>query len=475
MYWAKIIGLREIKCIFVCKPNCYMLEHLKSFYASGATRTVAFRRKALADLAGVVEQYKDRIAAALYKDLGKSARESYLTEIALVLGEIRYQQRHLKRWSRPRRVAGPLALFPSRSRMVREPYGVVLVVAPWNYPFQLLMMPLVGAIAAGNCVVAKPAETTPTVAALLEEMLGSCFPQTYVRVLRTGHEGLEQVLEQGPDYLFFTGSPQTGSRLMELAARNWVPVTLELGGKSPCVVTAQADLRIAARRILWGKMLNAGQTCVAPDHVWVEDSVRDAFVEACRQEMVVLSGNLQGDFGKSSHYARIVTVRHWQRLVGLLEGAQVLAGGGFREEDRFFAPTLVQVSRHHPLMQEEIFGPILPIMGYHDDEQLIAQFNSKPVPLALYYFGNKRQGREFLARVPSGGACINDAVLHLVNRNLPFGGQGKSGMGAYHGRYSVETFSRLRSVLESPTWMDLKVKYPPYRIVATVFRKYLGL
>ncbi len=452
-----------------------MLETLRTFYRSGQTRPVAFRREALTRLENKIVEYQDRIVEALHADLGKSAAESWLTEIALVLGEIRYQRRHLRWWSRPRRVGTPLALFPSRSRIVRDPYGVVLVVAPWNYPFQLLMMPLVGAVAAGNCVVLKPAETTPHVARVLQDLVEEAFEASHVCLVRTNHEGLESLLEEGPDYLFFTGSPGTGSRLMELAARRWIPVTLELGGKSPCIVTEQADVEVAARRIAWAKMLNAGQTCVAPDHVWVQASVKSAFVQAYAKALAFLFRDTAGLSKESPNYARIVTDRHFDRLVGLLSGARVLLGGEYDAPSRFFAPTLVEVSEEHPLMQEEVFGPILPLLEFEDEAVLVNRLQREPKPLALYYFGKTAGGRRFVEQVPSGGACINDAVIHLVNRRLPFGGVGKSGLGSYHGRTSFETFSRERSVLESKRSFDLKLKYPPYKIVKTKWREFLGL
>ena len=452
-----------------------MLEAQRLFFQSGQTRSCAFRKAALRSLKTVIEQHQMEIVAALKADLGKSQEEAWLTEIALVLGEIKYQLRHLCRWSKPRRVISPLALFPSSSRILREPYGVVLVIAPWNYPFQLLMMPLIGAIAAGNCVVLKPAETARHTAELLERLVGECFSPDYIRLLRTDHAGMDRLVLEGPDYIFFTGAPEVGQHLMELAAKQWIPMTLELGGKSPCVVTAAADLAVAARRILWGKILNAGQTCVAPDHVWVEASVKADFVEACRKALVFLSGNQEGDFSSAPHYARIVTQRHWERLVRLLSGAPVLLGGGQRAEDRYLAPTLVEADLESPLMQEELFGPILPILTFDDADKLARLMQQQPKPLALYYFGNKQQGRDFVTKVPSGGVCINDVVLHLVNRHLPFGGQGKSGMGAYHGRRSFDTFSRERGVLESCRSFDLKIKYPPYTIVKTKLRDFLGL
>lgn len=452
-----------------------MLEALQSFYRSGQTRSVNFRRLTLKKLESQIVAYQPKIVEALRQDLGKSESESWLTEIALVLGEIRYQRRHLRRWSRPRRVSTPLALFPSSSRILREPYGVVLVVAPWNYPFQLLMMPLVGALAAGNCVVLKPAETAPNVAGVVQELVRDCFAEDHVRLIRTDHAGLESVLDEGPDYLFFTGGPSVGSRLMELAARRWIPVTLELGGKSPCIVTGQADVEVAARRIAWAKMLNAGQTCVAPDHVWVSASVKEDFVKAYAKALLFLSRDTGGNVRNNPHYARIVTARHFDRLVGMLSDATVLLGGSFDAAQRFMEPTLVEVDLSHPLMQEEVFGPILPLMTYEDEGKLVDFLQRGPKPLALYYFGKRAEGRRFLSQVPSGGACLNDAVMHLVNRDLPFGGVGKSGMGSYHGRKSFDTFSRERSVLESRRSFDLRLKYPPYKIVKSKFRNFLGL
>lgn len=456
--------------------NIELLALQRAFFRSGRTLPLSFRRDALRRLEQAVRDREGELKEALARDLHKSGEEAWLTEIGPVLGELRDHRRHLSRWSRTLRPPTPPALFPSRSRIRREPYGTVLVAAPWNYPLQLLLMPLAGVISAGNCAVLKPAETAPHVAEAVGRLIASCFPPEYVAVRRMDHAGLADLIRRGPDYVFFTGSPEAGREIMGLASEALIPVTLELGGKSPCIVTESADVEIAARRIMWAKLLNAGQTCVAPDHVWVHRSVRDGFVAACARAVSWLYRADGGAPRHSAHYARIVSTRHFDRLLSLLEnGVQVLYGGETDREERYFGPTLVGADETAPVMQEEIFGPILPVLVFDREEKLAELLQGKPRPLALYYFGKEAAALRFLERVPSGGACINDALLHLANRRLPFGGVGRSGMGSYHGRRSFETFSRERSVLISSACTDLVLKYPPYRITGFRWRSWLGL
>lgn len=456
--------------------NIELLALQRVFFRSGRTLPLSFRRESLRRLERAVREREVELKEALARDLHKSAEEAWLTEIGPVLGELRDHRRHLSGWSRTLRPRTPMGLFPSRSRIRREPYGTVLVAAPWNYPLQLLLIPLAGVISAGNCAVLKPAETAPHVAEAVERLIAACFPPEYIAVRRMDHDGLADFVRQGPDYVFFTGSPEAGRQIMRLASEALVPVTLELGGKSPCIVTASADVKIAARRIMWAKLLNAGQTCVAPDHVWVHCSVRDDFVAACVRAVSWLYRADGGSPRHSEHYARIVSVRHFDRLVSLLEnGVEVLYGGETVRGELYFGPTLVAADETAPVMREEIFGPVLPVLSFDREEELAERLQGKPRPLALYYFGREAAARRFLDRVPSGGACINDALLHLANRRLPFGGVGRSGMGAYHGRRSFETFSRERSVLISSVRTDPSLKYPPYRIAGSRWRSWLGL
>lgn len=444
--------------------NEYIKEIVKvqrEFYSTGISRDVAFRIKSLKQLRDAIKAYENRIYEALWGDLHKSAYEGYLTEVSMVLQEIRHHIRHLKRWAAPRRVPSPFYLFGSKSRIVYEPLGVVLVVAPWNYPFQLLINPLIGALSAGNCVVLKPSPYASGVAQVLAEMIASVFAPEYVTVIQGGHEVNQALWRERFDYLFFTGSPALGKVVMKAAAEHLTPVTLELGGKSPCIVDESADISCAARRIVWGKCLNAGQTCIAPDYVLVHARVKNELLE----KMIFYIRQFYGECPEQSpDYGRIIRQEAVMRLEGLMRKGKIVYGGKVIPEEKFIAPTILdEVLPDDAVMQEEIFGPILPVIEFSCLEEAVSYINVREKPLALYYFGTTACAEEVITKTSSGGVCINDTVMHIANSRLPFGGVGHSGLGKYHGFDSFVTFSNRRAVLNAPTLWDIPFKYPPYR------------
>ena len=439
----------------------YMIP-LREFFDKGTTRDVACRIERLKALRrAIIEQMKE-INAALWSDLRKSEGEAYLTEIGMVLGEINYHVKHLRQWAKSRRQATPLAVWPSKSWIMYEPYGVVLIIAPWNYPFQLLLEPLIGAISAGNCVVLKPSPFAPATAEVIKKIVAAVFEPGYVSVFDGEGNVAELLLSERFDYIFFTGGSHFGQHVMEMAAKHLTPVTLELGGKSPCIVGRGANVEIAARRTAWGKFINAGQTCVAPDYVFVHKNQRAEFVEAVRLTVKRFYGDRPCD---SPDYPRIVHREGTERLANLIHASgQVVFGGEVNVEERYIAPTvLIDVEADSLIMREEIFGPILPVLTYREIDDVIRFVNKRDKPLALYYFGPKREAREVLSRTSSGGACVNDTIVHLANPRLPFGGVGMSGVGKYHGKASFELFSNLRSVVKSFTFFDNPFRYAPYK------------
>ena len=436
-------------------------DKLRHFFASGHTRDIKFRRESLKRLRQAIITHDAAIVAALQKDLHKSAYESQMTEIGMVLQELKIQLRHMNRWSRPQHKRTPFFLFGSRSRVFREPYGTVLIMAPWNYPFQLQLVPLIGAVAAGNCVLLKPSPLAPATTKVTEQIIREAFVPEHVTLLPGGPEIARQLLQESFDYIFFTGSPQTGREVMQAAAERLIPVTLELGGKSPCIVDAEANIELAARRIVWGKFLNAGQTCVAPDYVLVHVSQETALKEKMAQYITRFFGNTPE---KSPDYPRMITPEAVIRMERLMQSGHIFCGGTVNRSERYVSPTLLDdLSPDSPLMQEEIFGPLLPILTFSSRAEAIQFVTARPSPLALYYFGKESGAREIIRQTQSGGVCINDTILHLANLHLPFGGQGNSGLGHYHGQYSFETFSRPRAALSSSTRIDIPLRYPPYK------------
>ena len=438
----------------------------KEYFRSGATLDIAFRKQMLRRLQKAMHDWEQPLAEALYADLHKSYEEAYMTELSIVTGEIRNHLRNISRWSKCRCCATPLKMFPSRSRIVSEPLGSALIIAPWNYPVQLLLNPLVGAISAGCTAILKPSPYVPHVAKVLEEMICATFDEQYVAVVQGNRDVNTALLAERYDIIFFTGSPSLGRTVMTAAAKNLTPVVLELGGKSPCIVDKEADVEIAARRIVWGKGLNAGQTCIAPDYLLLHKSVKERFIEAFKRESCRLHGE---DASRSAHYVRMVNDRAFERVAGYLADGEVVAGGDVKPEERYIEPTLLDgVSADAPVMQEEIFGPVFPIMTFESTEEAINFVVGREKPLALYYFGDTKRGWEVVRRTSSGGACINDTIMHIVNENLPFGGVGNSGMGRYHGRESFDAFSHRRSVVVTPIWLDLPFRYMPYSLFKLV-------
>lgn len=440
-----------------------LLDSQRTFFATGRTRQGDFRRTSLKQLKTSILSHLPALYGALWHDLRKSKAEAYVTEIAIVLREIDDQLAHLSRRMRPERVCTPLFLWPSHSRIVSEPFGHVLIMAPWNYPFQLAMAPLAGAMAAGNCAILKPSPYTPNVSAAMRQIVESAFPPDYIAVVE-GHRDINaSLLAEKWDYIFFTGSPELGRTVMHAAAENLTPVTLELGGKSPCIVDNSAQVDIAAKRIAWGKFLNAGQTCVAPDYVLVHQNMKSPLVERIKYWIEAFYG---ADPMQSPHYGRLVNDRAFERVSSYLSDGAILTGGHTDPAQRYIAPTLLDLGTPTdsvPVMQAEIFGPVLPLMEFVRLEEAVGFINSRPKPLALYYFGAPKTGKDVIRSTSSGGACINDVVMHLANDRLPFGGVGNSGMGKYHGKESFRTFSNRRAVLLSARSIDPPLKYPPYR------------
>lgn len=443
----------------------------RAYFRSGATLSLPARRYALEKLLRGLTDQEDALLSALEADLGKPPFEGYMTELGLVREELRFHLKHLARWARPRRVPTPLAHFPARSTVRPEPYGSVLILSPWNYPLQLSLMPLIGALSAGNCAVLKPSAYAPACSRALAELVSQCLPPELAAVVEGGRAENQALLDLPFDYIFFTGSPSVGRAVMERAAARLTPVTLELGGKSPVIVARDADLPLAARRILFGKLLNGGQTCVAPDYVLAQ---RDVLPELIRLLQAELAAKLGTDPLACPDYPRIVNAAHLRRLEGLLEGCQVLCGG--QTGGGRMAPALVlPPSPDAPVMQEEIFGPILPLLPFDTLEDAISFVQDRPRPLALYLFTKSRDvERAVLSRIPFGGGCVNDTVVHLSSPHLPFGGVGASGMGSYHGLASFETFSHTKSVLKKGNGPDLPVRYRPYAPwKAKLLRKFL--
>lgn len=432
------------------------------FLRSGITLDVKFRIRQLKRLKEAIKAHDVLIYDALKKDLNKPVFESYVTELGSVYGEIDYMIKHVKDWAKPKRVPTSLAHFYSKSHIYQEPYGRVLIIAPWNFPIQLSFVPLVGAIAAGNCVVLKPSELAPYTARVIQQIIESVFAREYVAVEQGDGKVSQQLLKEGVDYCFFTGSTQVGKAIMETASQTLTPVTLELGGKSPVIVAKETNIKHAAQRIVWGKFTNAGQTCIAPDYLLVDEVIRDDLISALIE---VIEEYYTKKPLENSDYSKMINKRHFKRVKKLMKNQSVIYGGGSNKEMLTIEPTLVlEPELDTELMQEEIFGPILPILTYREVSQAVEFIRSKDKPLALYLFTQDKALKEYIIKNLSfGGATINDTLIHQSNYNLPFGGVGASGMGQYHGRYSLETFSHPKSVIEKTDLFDIKLRYPPYK------------
>ncbi len=436
----------------------------RRFFDTFETRDIGFRERTLLRLKKSVLGREKEIADALRADLGKSEYESYMTETGLFLQEITLHIRKLKSWTRAVRVGTPLHSFPAKSYLYPEPYGLALIMAPWNYPFLLSMLPLVGAISAGNCVVLKPAHYSENTSRIIDTIVTESLDERHVSVFMGGKDVNEALLEERYDYIFFTGSTTLGRIVMERAARHLTPVTLELGGKNPAIIDGDADLSIAAKRIAWGKLVNAGQTCVCPDYLIVHESVKDKFLKLLREKIVEL---YSGELSNNKDYGRIINSKVWRRLYELYAGREnegVMVLGKADETARFIPPViLTNVKDDDPVMQEEIFGPIFPVMYFESMDSVLSDLAEKPKPLSLYYFGRKKEIQERVIRHSSfGSGCINDTLLQMSNPDLPFGGIGASGMGSYHGKKTFDTFTHYKSIIKNSTLVDLPFRYPPY-------------
>ncbi|MET3115509.1 aldehyde dehydrogenase (NAD+) [Pedobacter sp. CG_S7] len=438
-----------------------LLNEHRLFFSSQKTKNIAFRISSLKKLKDAILKYEDKLLAALWIDLHKSNEEAYLTEISIVVQELNLHIKHLKKWAKPKSVITPIYLFPSRSKIWQEPLGVSLIIAPWNYPFQLLINPLVGAISAGCCAVLKPSPNTPNVALVMEELIKETFDSNYISVIQGGREINTLLLEQRFDVIFFTGSPALGKVVMKAAAAYLTPVILELGGKSPCLVDEDANLAVAAKRIIWGKTINAGQTCIAPDYLLVHEKVKEELLTLLKQTIEQMFGTT---IQQSKFYPRIVNEQAFLRLTNLMCEGNIRIGGETDAKDKFIAPTVIdEIKPEFMIMKEEIFGPILPVLTFSNLAKAIDFVNANEKPLAIYYFGNTETATRLFNKTSSGGGCINDTLMHVTNHHLPFGGVGNSGQGKYHGKGSFLAFSNQRGVVTTPTWIDLPFKYAPFK------------
>lgn len=434
----------------------------RAFFRENKTLSLSFRMEALEKLHRAILAHEEDINAALYADLNKSPAESYMCEVGMTLSELSYVKKHLPRWVKDRHMVTPLAQFHAKSYAVHQPYGVVLIMSPWNYPFMLTLEPLIGAIAAGNCCVVKPSAYSPATSAVIRTIVSECFPPEYVTVVEGGRAENKALLDQVFDYIFFTGGVTVGKEVMEKASRHLTPVTLELGGKSPCIVDHTAKLELAAKRLVFGKFLNCGQTCVAPDYLLVERSVKDELLGYIRKWIAVMYGENAAE--NNDAYVKMINQKHFDRVCGLIDPAKVVIGGGSNPEKLKIQPTVMDnVTPEDAVMQEEIFGPVLPVLTFDTIDEAEEFIRNRPHPLALYLFTeNKAVKERFLRQVSFGGGCINDTIIHLATSRLGFGGVGNSGMGSYHGRKSFDTFSHEKSIVDKSTWMDLPMRYAPY-------------
>ena len=446
----------------------------RAYFAKGETLSVAFRKDALRRLRETILSHEAQINAALQQDLGKSPSESYMCEVGMTLSELSYTLGHVDRWASRQSVLTPLAQFHARSFTVHNPYGVVLIMSPWNYPFMLTMEPLIGALAAGNCVLLKPSAYAPATSAVIREIVSACFPPEYVVVVEGGRKENQALLEQRFDYIFFTGGVTVGREVMRKAAEYLTPVSLELGGKSPCIVDATAKLDLAAKRLAFGKLLNCGQTCVAPDYLLIDRRVKDEFIALLKKHIAAMTG---GDALSNAQVVHMINRKHYDRVMGLIDPEKVVLGGQGDPETLRIQPTIMDgVTADDAIMQEEIFGPVLPVIAYDSLDEAVDFIRSREHPLALYLFSeDKRTQERFLKSVAFGGGCINDTIIHLATSRMGFGGVGNSGMGSYHGRKSFDTFSHEKSIVSKSTWMDLPVRYMPYSpIKDKLLRMFLG-
>ena len=440
------------------------LQKQRAYFQSGATLALPLRKQMLKRLTDAMHQYEQPLTDALWLDLHKSYEEAYLTELSIVYAEIRHHLKCMRRWAKAERCTSPVAIMPASSKVIKQPLGNTLIIAPWNYPVQLLLNPLVGSISAGCTAMLKPSPYVPNVSRVLSEMIRATFSDEYIAIVEGNREVNQMLLAERWDLIFFTGSPSLGKMVMEAAAKTLTPVVLELGGKSPCIIDKDANLAVAAKRVAWGKALNAGQTCIAPDYLMIHEDVKEEFLTLLVKEWENL---LDKAPQQTQHFVRIVNDKALDRLIAYLNNGKLYYGGHYDRAERYLSPTiLTDVDPAAPVMQEEIFGPIFPVMTFQHVEEVTEFVTKREKPLAFYYFGKK--GDYILQHTISGGTCINDVIMHIVNGNMPFGGVGNSGMGSYHGKESFMTFSHRRSVVSTPTFVDMPFRYMPYKLFALI-------
>lgn len=439
-----------------------LLGKQRKYFKTGATKSLAFRKARLSELKMAIKEMEGEILEALKKDLNKSSFEAYATEVGIVLEEINFMMKHMERLLKVKTVRTPITQFPSVSKIYKEPYGLVLIIAPWNYPFQLAIAPLIGAIACGNCSIIKPSNYSPATSAVIKKLISKTFSKAFVAVAEGGREVNQSLLDQKFDLIFFTGSVGVGKIVMEKAAKHLTPVILELGGKNPCIVDETADIKLAGKRIAWGKCLNAGQTCVAPDYLVVHKSVKEKLIKEIIKNTEKFYSNKQEE---NQDFPKIITRKHFVRLKNLIQTGEIVYGGDCNEQTNQISLTIMDhVTWEDEVMKEEIFGPILPIIEYENPEEFISLINNRPKPLALYLFTkSKKMELKIIKEVSYGGGCINDTIIHLATSYMGFGGVGESGMGEYHGTASIEAFSHRKSVLKKSNLIDIPLRYPPYQ------------
>jgi len=455
--------------------NLEQIEDLRkrqlSFFSSGKTRDIKFIRDALQNLENAIVKYDREIAAALKNDLNKSSFEAYATETGIVLHELRSQIRNFAKWVRPKRVRTPLFAMPSKSFIVPEPLGRVFIISPWNYPFNLPLVPLIGAVASGNVVILRQSRFSPATNSVIKKILGSGFKEEHVAIIDCDIETAEAAVRLRWDMIFFTGSTRVGRNIYSGAAKNLTPVVLELGGKSPVIVEEDASVSVAAKRIIWGKIINAGQTCIAPDYLFVNAKIKDALLKEMKSEIKKMYGENPVD---NLDYPRIISEKAFDRLVTYIEKGKVIFGGRTNREKLFIEPTLLEATVSDKCMEDEIFGPVLPIIAFTDLAEPIRYINSKEKPLAVYFFSSNKKKQKQIIRETSSGACLmNDVIIHIANINLPFGGVGESGTGRYHGKESIRVFSNLKAVMKTSTKIDIPMKYPPFKNKERLLRMFL--
>ena len=449
-----------------------ILNSQKKFYFTGKTKDVNWRLNQLKILKNTIKKYEKEVLQALKKDLNKSEFESYMSEVGIVYEEINYMLKNLKKLSKVEKRKTPISQFPAKSEVIKEPYGVALIIVPFNYPFQLSMIPLIGAISAGNCVVLKLSEYTSYTGNIISQIINEAFNKNFVQVadFTKGRETVEVLINQPFDYIFFTGSVSVGKIIMKAAAENLIPVTLELGGKSPCVVDENCKLEVTVKRIVWGKLLNAGQTCVAPDYIYVHKNIKERFLALLKREIINQFGE---NIKNNDCYPKIVNEKAFNRIINLINKEKVYFGGNYNKEKLYIEPTILNnVTWDDKVMEEEIFGPILPILEFNDLDSTLKIINAKPKPLALYYFSEDNlKIKKVLNSTSSGGVAINDTVVHVASNSIPFGGVGQSGMGSYHGKESFQTFTHNKSVIKRGTWIDISLRYAPFEDKLSLIKK----